>query len=43
METLAPAAKLHLVEGAGHFPTLEAPETMLALFRSLLAQPLVLR
>ena len=43
MAELIPYAKLAVVEGAGHLPTLEAPEAVNALLSEWLRQPYVLR
>ncbi|MCV2893270.1 alpha/beta fold hydrolase [Lentibacter sp. XHP0401] len=43
MAELIPYAKLAIVEGAGHLPTLEAPEQVNALLTDWLKQPYVLR
>ncbi|UWR21458.1 alpha/beta fold hydrolase [Sulfitobacter sp. S190] len=43
MAELIPYAKLHVLEGAGHLPTLEQPDETTAALREWLAQPYVLQ
>jgi pimeloyl-ACP methyl ester carboxylesterase len=43
MAGLMPNARLVSVEGAGHLPVLEQPQTVIAALRGWLAQPLVLQ
>jgi pimeloyl-ACP methyl ester carboxylesterase len=43
MAGLMPNARLVTVEGAGHLPVLEQPQTVIAALRGWLAQPLVLQ
>jgi pimeloyl-ACP methyl ester carboxylesterase len=40
---LIPDARLSVIEGAGHLPTLEQPEAVIDALRPWLAQPLALR
>ncbi|MEM9843707.1 MAG: alpha/beta hydrolase [Pseudomonadota bacterium] len=42
MAGLIPQANLALIQDAGHFPTLEAPDAVIAALRSWMDQPLVL-
>jgi pimeloyl-ACP methyl ester carboxylesterase len=43
MAELIPYARLEVIEGAGHLPTLEAPEATTAALRAWLKQPFVLQ
>lgn len=43
MAELIPYAKLAIIEGAGHLPTLEQPDATTAALRAWMAQPFVLR
>lgn len=43
MAELIPYAKLHVIENAGHLPTLEAPDETTAALRTWLSQPYVLQ
>jgi pimeloyl-ACP methyl ester carboxylesterase len=43
MQSLMPRARLHIIEGAGSLPTLEAPEAVNNLITAFLAEPLLLR
>ncbi|MCC1494790.1 alpha/beta fold hydrolase [Cognatishimia sp. F0-27] len=43
MAELIPGAQLQVIEEAGHFPALEAPEAVAMALRDWMAQPLVLR
>ncbi len=43
MAELIPYAKLHIVEDAGHVPTLEAPEEVTEVLRTWMRQPFVLQ
>lgn len=43
MAELIPGAKLEVIEGAGHLPTLEAPDAVCDALRDWLRQPFVLR
>lgn len=43
MADLIPYATLKVIDGAGHFPTIEQPQAMTEALRSWLAEPLVLR
>lgn len=42
MAGLIPQAELAMIAEAGHFPTLEAPEAVIAAFRAWMRQPMVL-
>lgn len=43
MAELIPYAKLEIIEGAGHLPTLEQPEVVTDVLRAWMKQPYVLK
>ena len=43
MAELIPYAKLRVIEGAGHLPTLEQPDAVTDALRDWMGQPFVLR
>lgn len=43
MAELIPYAKLEIIEGAGHLPTMEQPEVVTDVLRAWMKQPYVLK